>query len=346
MAFAGRCMALAMALVLAGCGGDGGGDTPAPTAGTLFLSDPSTGSIAAYPTLVPAAGASFDAGVVASAPALSYDAAHRSWSMQPLAYDAARDELYVGGVGGVLDPYPSFAAVRVYAHASTGATPTRIFWSDKLQAIRQLFLDPATDSLTVTGDSSLRVGSEDLLEVDRFANASTVSGIVDPAALPVPWPAVRANGLSSVLAFDSGRDVFYASHLYADFVGTIAPGIGVFAQASSAPAAPTRMLAAPASPYALALDTMHDTLFATDRQGLWIVRNASTTAPTTIGPIAMTGAYGVAVDPRNDRLYVAGNQALYVFEHASALTAASVLPAPAVRDAAGPDNAIFGIAFR
>lgn len=341
---------MALLSSLAACGGDGGDAAPAPTTGTLFLTDATTGELAVFPTLVPAANASFDGQVAATLPAFSVAAPHQLQSAQPLAYDGAHDELFVGGMLGVSGADSGTVTVRVFSNASrmgSGAVASRVIETTSVDAVRQLFYDAGSDTLTVIGiQESIVPGFAAHVVAVRFAHASTASG-TDPATAPLVGSAVfPADGFEAAVALDSGRDVDYVTRWFADDRGgSFLPGVAVLANASTAPATPTRMIASASAPNAIALDAGRDLLYVADAQGVWLVQHASTASPTTIGPIALSTAESVAVDSGNDRLYVGANQKLYVFERASTLTAASSVPAASVVDAAGTSHWIAGIAF-
>ena len=325
----------AFAAMLTGCGGDG--DSPAvpqvETIGPLFLSDGDTGAIAAFPTLTTGSGLAFADHVVASFSAVPSDPPFPA--MEPLAYDAVHDLLYVGGNQNRM------MAVGVFSGASSlasGASPEHVMSFVADAELNELSIDPATDTLTMAGPAGEPVGPE-VVQFAAVANASAASGVI----VATPGVQVQAWPFEASVALDPGRDVLYATRPYTSDGSVESPGVAVYEQASSGLAAPARTLLSAVTPACVSVDTARDILYVADpAAGLWIVQHASTATPVVVGPLQMTDATLLASDAASDRLYVVAAQNLYVLAHASGLTSAAIVPAPTVTNS-GP---ISGIAFR
>ena len=320
---------LALPLLAAAALGACGGSDPDPQStahpiavNQLFIEDPHSGEIAAFPTASPQSGTAFASHVVASLNGAS----------GAMAYDSVHDELYVAASATATDT----ASIRVYSNASTmtTGTPTRtITFVPGIPAfslVTTLSIDTATDTLWVygrNGSDLIPIPAGTLLTV---AHASTASGQVADGSTV----GVMAAGTTTSFAYDAGRDTAYVTGTI-DSQGTPIGGVSVYPAASATFAtsglqSPSRNIGI-AGAVNVALDASRDILYVADAQrGLWIVQQASSAAPILVGPVAMARTNFVAVDPANDRLVVGAGTNAYVFENASTLGAGAVFPAPSV----------------
>ncbi len=311
-----------VATALSGCGGSDSRGTPPVVINQLFLEDPHSGKIAAFPTPSPDSGTAFSSHVVAGLAGAS----------GAMAFDPSHDLLYVA----VTDASTNTASIQVFADASimTAGKPWRtITFEPGIEAfavITKLAYDASTDTLWVYGRNEsglIALAGGSLLAV---AHASTVTGQVPETGTV----GVRTGSTTTSFAYDAGRDVAFASGVE-DAEGNLVPGVAVFSAASTKFATsgltqPTGTIDLPGA-VDVALDTSHDILYVADSQhGLWLVQQASSATPVLVGPITMVQVGSVSVDAVTDRLVVGAGASAYVFEHASALTAASVFPSAAV----------------
>ena len=240
---------------------------------------------------------------------------------QAIAYDSARDELYV-----LVDwlGQPPVLRVDVYAHASTmraGATAARSIALSNFIDATTLALDTAHDRLWVAG---MRTSyANDGAEIDVFEHASTLGG--------TPPADRRIQNIESIqaMALDATRSILYT-------VGGITNGAayaytGTDTLASGAKPAYTLT---GAGSYGISLDVARDILYLPDVfTGLTIVHGASTGAAATSINVPFTSAgwqlNTAAVDSAHDRLYLGAYNQAYVIDNASTLTSAATLPAPA-----------------
>ena len=307
---------------LSGCGGSDSTAPPPVVINQLFLEDPHSGKIAAFPTASPDAGTAFASHVVAGAAGAS----------GAMAFDPAHDLLYVA----VTDAATNTASIQVFAEASImkAGKPWRTLTFEPgiaaFSVITKLAYDPSTDTLWVYGRNEsglIALAGGSLVAV---AHSSNVAGQV-PGAGTV---SVRIGSATTSFAYDAGHDMAFASGVE-DGAGNLVPGVAVFAAASTkfstnGLAQPTATIDIPGA-IDVALDASHDILYVADSQhGLWVVQHASGAAPVLVGPIAMAQVGSVSVDAVTDRLAVGAGASAYLFEHASTLSATSVFPPAAV----------------
>ena len=310
------------AAALAGCGGTDSQGMPPVVVNQLFLEDPHSGKIAAFPEASPDAGTAFASHVVAGV----------TGATGAMAFDPAHDLLYVA----VTDASTNTASIQVFAEASlmTAGKPGRtITFEPGIEAfsvITKLAWQASTDTLWVYGRNEAGLVALAGGSLVALAHASSVSGQVAGAGTV----GVRTGSTTTSFAYDAGRDVAFASGVE-DAAGNLVPGVAVFAAAStkfstSGLTQPTGAIDIPGA-VDVALDATHDILYVADSQhGLWLVQQPGTATPVLVGPITMTQVGSVSVDAVTDRLVVGAGAGAYVFEHASALTATSMFPSAAV----------------
>ena len=317
---------LAAVAVLQGCGGS---DSTAHTAvvNQLFLEDPHSGKIAAFPTASPDSGTAFSSHVVAGV----------AGATGAMAFDPTHDLLYVA----VTDASTNTASIQVFADADmmTAGKPWRtITFEPGVEAfsvITKLVWQAPTDTLWVYGRNESGLIALAGGSLVAIANASNVNGQVPEAGTV----GVRTGSTTTSFAYDAGRDVAFASGVE-DASGNLVPGVAVFAAAStkfstSGLTQPTGTIDIPGA-VDVALDASRDLLYVADSQhGLWVVQQAGSATPVLVGPIAMAGVSSVSVDAVTDRLVVGAGASGYVFAPASAITTASVFPAAAVTTSSG-----------
>lgn len=327
---------LALALLLAGCGGEAGSATSDGTSAStssegsdardattqsaatdadetdrLFIPDVAHSGIATLATGEP------DAGEVLPASTLKTSAALGS----NVQVDPARDELYA--IAGRM--------VVVYAGASTlkaGATPTRSFpLPSTLAAPHALYLDADRDELYVGGDTPHGNG-----QIVSYPYAHTIRGT--PAT---PSRAMFVDHGVAFFTIDSTRQRL--------FVVNADAGVHVFADAGSATGALVAATTIPVLGTGLAIDAAHDRLYVADIfAGLILVDQASAATPTVSATISIDDARFVAFDPVGDRAYVSALGSLYTFDNASAMTSATMAGLPAT--AAVPGTSFGAVAVR
>ena len=317
---------LALAIVataaLSGCGGSDSTAAPPVIVNQLFLEDPHSGKIAAFPTASPDAGTAFASHVVAGLAGAS----------GAMAFDPAHDLLYVA----VTDPATNTASIQVFAEAAimTAGKPWRTLTFEPgvaaFSVITKLVWQAPSDTLWVYGRNEsglIALAGGSLLAIPQVSN---VNGQM-PGAGTV---GVRIGSTTTSFAYDAGRDVAFASGVE-DAGGNLVPGVAVVSAASTKFATsgltqPTGTIDIPGA-VDVALDASHDILYVADSQhGLWVVQQASSATPVLVGPITKAQVSSVSVDGVTDRLVVGAGASAYVFDHASALTAASVFPSAAV----------------
>ena len=311
------------AALLPGCGGGGSSGTQTTTGpggggatNVLFATD-FEGDIAAFPTLTPT-GASFTGQVVAST----------STQGSSLAYDAARDELYsqvstfVGG---------SFhAGVEVFAHASTmqaGASPARSVTLAGMNSAEQILLETGSDTLWVNGSDA---NSTSMVAV--FDHASTLSGTVSPSrkvgvsafdiavdagrsllyaadefgtvsvfadaatldGQPMPTRTFGVPEGAGHLTVDGTRDIAYVSSF------STAKIYIVHGASSASGLVPLIEIAFPVPSSSgiatLKVDPLHDRLYVSVGQSVYLFENASTLTAGSSVPVASVSLPGIAVD--------------------------------------------------
>jgi len=307
---------------LAGCGGSDSTAAPPVVVNQLFLEDPHTGEIAAFPTASPDSGTAFASHVVAKPTGVS----------GAMAFDPAHDLLYVAVAG----PSTNTASIQVFAQADimTAGTPWRTITFESgisaFSVITKLAWEASTDTLWVYGRNESGVSALAGGSLLAIAHASNVSGQVSGAGTV----SVRTGSTTTSFAYDAVRDVAFASGVE-DAGGNLVAGVAVFSAAStkfstSGLTGPTGTIDIPGA-VDVAHDASHDILYVADSQhGLWVVQQASSATPVLVGPITMTQVGSVSVDAVTDRLVVGAGTSAYVFDHASTLTAASVFPSAAV----------------
>ncbi len=315
-------LAVVASAALSGCGGSDSSGAPPVVVNQLFLEDPHSGKIAAFPNANPDAGTAFASHVVAT-PAGATGA---------MAFDPAHDLLYVA----VTDASANTASIQVFAEADimTAGKPWRTITFESgisaFSAITKLAWDASTDTLWVYGRNESGLIALAGGSLVGIAHASNVSGQVSGAGTV----SVRTGSTTTSFAYDAGHDVAFASGVE-DAGGNLVAGVAVFSAASTKFAtggltAPTGTIDIPGA-VDVALDASHDILYVADSQhGLWVVQQASSASPVLVGPITMAQVGSVSVDGVTDRLVVGAGASAYVFDHASTLTAASVFPSAAV----------------
>lgn len=196
-----------------------------------------------------------------------------SGALRALQFDAGRNLLYAANASG---------QVSVFANAGTAsdAVASRQFVDRTVGTLfgTGMALDPGRDRIYLLGswtDPTLpgMPSLPPMIFINRFDNASTRSGEVrSDHSASVDGQTFQWAGL----ALDRTRDKLYAG---------INGGVSVYDDASGALTTSRRIvLPGGADQYKLAVDSVHDRLYAIDGQRLFVIPNAS----TANGPVAAT----------------------------------------------------------
>ena len=296
--------ALCAALVLNACGGDGGSDStkapspPVSSTHVLFISDFTHSAAAALPTLAPQSGTNLLDDIVATTPMGA-----------SLAYDSARDILYAGGGGA-----PSTEPVRidVYEHASTlsaKAPPSRSIIAPNLMTGHSIFIDSVNDEIWFAGDVDHYSQA-----IEVFAHASTLSGPTTPGrtltnvdvlqftvdvrrsllyvmghssqiavyehAATLDGNALVARSINALyvdaFAVDTTRDILYLANAFQGGIIRL-DGASTLSMVGPPQVAPIN-IGAPTY-QTLAIDPVHDRMYAAVRWDVFVVDNISTVQP-------------------------------------------------------------------